>query len=111
MKLCKDCRYMSLGEFASWVDGADPRRMEQLWSIAECHHEYARRVGPRSPVTGERRAYWQHCALYREPSWRDDDITCGPHGRYWEPKQPPEPVGFVEDDPKPGSDGATTEPK
>jgi hypothetical protein len=64
-------------------------------------------VGELDPVAGRKRAYWPgtFCSMERALG------GCGPDGKNWQPKQPPEPVGFVDDDPPPRTGGAMAEPE
>ena len=102
MKLCKDCR------FISWPSGLSEaaERMGLIGAIAECHHPSARLTSPMDPVTGDIKQTWAGCRNHRLAGYRHADQSCGPHGRWFEPKQPPEPVGFADDDPPPPSGGA-----
>jgi len=111
MKLCKDCKWMSFGEFAQFA-GSSERMDEMLWMIAECHHLSAREESPPNPVSGVVTKRWTTCSIHRTARYRDESNNCGPHGLYWEPKHPPhEPVGFADDDPPPRAGGAMAEPE
>jgi hypothetical protein len=100
--LCKDCRFLSYPE--GLADAAT--RMGMLSYIAECHHPSARQTSPVDLVTGITKTSWAGCLSHRLAGYRDTDQNCGPHGRWFEPKEPPEPVGFADDDPSPRTGGA-----
>ena len=102
MKLCKDCRFLF---YPDGLSGA-ATRMGLLASVAECHHPSARQKAPIDLVTGVVKESWAGCRNHRLGGLHDTDRNCGPHGRWFEPKEPPEPVGFADDDPPPPAGGA-----
>jgi hypothetical protein len=111
IKLCKDCRFLSYGDLsdvaARMAASADHSGL--LASVVECHHPSARKKAPIDLVTGVIKETWESCRNHRVAGYRDTDQNCGPHGRWFEPKdgpQPPEPVGFVDGDPPPRTGGA-----
>jgi hypothetical protein len=89
MKLCKDCKYAEITVAGASVD-------------CRCHHPQAAVPPQPDYISGN-----PGKALPGNAVWiRDDPDRCGPDGKWWEPKQPPEPVGFVDDDPPPRAGGA-----
>jgi hypothetical protein len=109
IKLCKDCRFLSLGELAAFAGVVE--RMDSFSALAECHHPSARRESKIDLVTGKVTQWWERCAWHRLAGYRDEDQNCGPHGLWFQPKEPPEPVGFADDGPPPRLGGATAEPE
>jgi hypothetical protein len=105
--LCRDCRFV-------WIDPALStvvvERLNMFALLAECHHPTAREETPINLVSGAITVRWKPCSWHREKRYEDFARTadnCGPEARWFEPKEPPEPVGFVDDDgPGPRSDGA-----
>jgi hypothetical protein len=95
-RFCKDCRWVR------W-----PWRNIRDSSGAMCNHPSVMRpdVGSLDPVTGRRQASWPgtFCTMERQFG------RCGPDDKNWEPQQPPEPVGFVDNDPPPRAGGAMEE--
>jgi hypothetical protein len=111
VKLCKDCRFLSYGELSDVAArmAANADRSDLLASVAECHHPSARQTAPIDLVTGVIKKTWAGCRYHRLAGLHDTDQNCGPHGRWFEPKdgpEPPEPVGFTDDDPPPRAGGA-----
>ena len=100
--LCKDCRFLSYPDSLS--DAA--ARMGMLSYIAECHHPSAHTTFPMDMVTGAVKTGWTGCLSHRLAGYGDTNQNCGLHGRWFEPKEPPEPVGFADDDPSPRTGGA-----
>jgi hypothetical protein len=88
--LCKGCR---------WA-------INQMndWRFAKCTNPQVNpRIAPkRNPITGEPDGGHSIMCQFARASWGE----CGPNGKFWEPKQPPEPVGSVDDDPPPRAGGA-----
>jgi hypothetical protein len=83
VKLCKDCK---------WIRPPTARPM--------CAHPSSVLRGELSLVTGK---ITPGQPLNCEEARYDYLFGnyCGSQGKHWEPKQPPEPVGFVGDDPSP----------
>ena len=99
--LCIDCRWVRW----PW------RHNNRNSSGAMCTHPSVMRpaVGTPDPVTGRKRATWPGSFCDTRRSFGSD--ACGPDDKQWEPKQPPEPVGFVDDDPPPRGGGAMAGPE
>lgn len=96
-RFCKDCRHFDPGD-------APERPM--------CAHPTSVFVRGIDPVTGVDRPP-QRLTCYQARWLRADasDGYCGREGVHWQPRRPPEPVGFVDDDPPPRSGGAMAEPE
>ena len=95
MNFCKDCR---------WIE---PQPLHP--SRPYCTHPNSVLPGEISLVTGHRSPDQPlSCEMARQ-SWGMGDF-CGPDGKYWEPRPPLEPVGFVDDDPPPRAGGASARP-
>ena len=90
MKLCKDCRWF---------------RPREAGKAALCGHPTSVHPASTSLITGEPIPGHQYaCADMRFLlAWGG---FCGSEGTHWEPKQPPEPVGFADDGPSPRTGGA-----
>jgi hypothetical protein len=90
MKLCKDCWWF---------------HPQEAGKAALCGHPTSVHPAGTSLITGEPILGHQYtCADMRFfLAWGG---FCGSEGTHWAPKQPPEPVGFVHDDPSPRTGGA-----
>src|SRR5271169_1335786 len=97
-RLCKDCR---------WVTWPWPHIRDS--GGAMCIHPSVMRPDPGGPdpVTGRPRVVrpGTFCELERRLG------VCGSDGTHWEPRQPREQVGFVDDDPPPRTGDAMAEPE
>ena len=111
IRLCRDCRHI-------WIDpalsSAAIERLAAFAMLAECRHPTAREEERIDPVSGYIKVRWKLCTWHREERIRGYARTannCGPEARYFEPKEPPEPLEVAGDDPGPRSGGAMAEPE
>jgi hypothetical protein len=111
MKFCKDCRHVAVPDTLRELKTITIDRPEWFGMVAECHHPTAFQHEPPDPVTGITTSRWAVARWHRQSGYGDDNKNCGPHAQWFEPKEPPEPVGFADDDPSPRTGGAmeTTE--